>query len=992
MLVIANLIISSIIGIFLLFSGYSISKFFFKEETSFFCHIITGLILICSLMVFPSLVIGNFTGGLKEYFLFVIAGFALCSSYLIVSVLRKNPVQKIRLEVFVIILLFAIIVFLRPLLLLGGGGIIAWDSLHSYIPMARQIFELNRIPIVDLARPGLTFTRPPLVMLLYSFSYVFAPSLETSLAICIISFVGLGLISAEFIYRKERTLKVPLLAMAMTISMPLLNFFFYDWGTYLDLPFSFFFLSSIYFLVRALEGQSKKYSFLFWASFSLAMLTKETAIPFSLAYLIVLGFYSSRGRLSVLLANFVIGTYILLGVLKMVPFDWVPIDYVILAFLVLLFLQMRVSSGVKSTNTLLVSLKSLLDRNILLMSFSLFWLARSWFISGSLSSAFSLQVSVTPYIVFAIIAFVLLFLIFTKYYPKRKKQISAPEKKNINSRLSGYARVLNILLIIFFLALGLFYLVSLKIFDVETIGFTPLSPIIYFFLSGWFGSAFILPKIYGAFVGLKENDREQKMLLCLTFYILLLWSIIGLTSIRYVVALVPISSIITIKGLSGFSSFVKLKSSLLTFLAVLCAIILFASFNYVMQPYQLGISVWYSDILKEQSVLPESLAISILFTLSIILVMNGSRVKDSPTRLMRKKISRVPNTHFTELVLIGIFLSSFVYQIYYISDLQYQWDTRSNTYNMGYKQLLEDLSTRFGPNGTILTPVPETGTTYWSNFEIINLNDRVQLSSLGIDKILKSNNLTLLFDFYKKNNIKFLILPTSKNWYYQTVNQQFINQTSYLEKYYPNISLLLESTKHLISVDSPRYYNTTLVSACESTSNWYSPGESLSVDAEDYKQGNGSLRFSGNPKSDGWFPITFYEGRSWNWSDKDLLSIWIKCESNYIPNFFSVCIHSSAENGSQNFADASWWNLRYYEGWSSGDWFKAILPLRNPDSVDEVGANLSNVGDIVITLHVDVSSNVTLHVDDISLSNFNSSYIPFTYDPYDFYEVFLFPQ
>jgi hypothetical protein len=138
--------------------------------------------------------------------------------------------------------------------------------------------------------------------------------------------------------------------------------------------------------------------------------------------------------------------------------------------------------------------------------------------------------------------------------------------------------------------------------------------------------------------------------------------------------------------------------------------------------------------------------------------------------------------------------------------------------------------------------------------------------------------------------------------------------------------------------------------------------------------------------------MIFDEERAWNWSGKDLLKMWVKCESSYTPNFFSVCIHSTTENGSKDLVDASWWNLRYYDGWSSGNWLKVILTLRNPDSVDGVGANLSSASDITISLHTDVTSNVTLHVDDISLSNYNTSYSPITYDPYDYYEVFLVPQ
>jgi len=86
---------------------------------------------------------------------------------------------------------------------------------------------------------------------------------------------------------------------------------------------------------------------------------------------------------------------------------------------------------------------------------------------------------------------------------------------------------------------------------------------------------------------------------------------------------------------------------------------------------------------------------------------------------------------------------------------------------------------RFGSNGTILTPCLETGTTIWSNFRIINLNERVQVSSLGIDSILGSNNMTLFFDFLKKSEVKFVIMPTDVNWYFSTVNRRFINQTSY---------------------------------------------------------------------------------------------------------------------------------------------------------------------------------------------------------------------
>jgi hypothetical protein len=638
-----NLVVSIVIGLFLLFSGYSLSKLFLKEESSFFSRLIIGLVIVCALIVFPSILIGVF-GGLQEYFLLVVIGFATSSCYLMVSLARKNIRKRINPLLLILSIVFIIVVFLRPLLLLGGAGIIGWDSLHSYLPQAKQIFSLNEIPFMDLARPGLAFTKPPAAILMYSFTYIFTSSLETSLAISIVSVVGLGLISAELVYRKEKTFKLPLLAMALAISMPLLNYFFFEAGTYLDLPFAFFFLSSIYFLMRTLEVQDRKYSLLFWASFALAMLAKDIAIPFSIAYLIIFGFYSSKAILSVLLANFIIGTYLLLGILNIVPFDWVPFNYILISFLFLFSLQLYISQGVKSSSDLLTSFKTLFNWTILLMAFPLFWLLRSWYISGSISSAFSQQVNVIPYLLFAMSVFAILFLFSLKYKSNKKAEILMFKFRNSSHRLLRHFpdtrtyKTLNMFAVVFFLILGLYYLAAFKIFDVETMGFSPLSPLIYFFLSGWFGSAFIFPKLYGIFVGIKENNKDLKMLLCVSFLILILWSIIGLTSIRYIVVLVPISSIITIKGLSSLSSFGKIKNSILLFFGVLSSIILFASLNYLDQPLKTNLSVWNSDILKDASILPESLALSCIFVLLIlIMVTDGSRIRSKLMNLMRRK-------------------------------------------------------------------------------------------------------------------------------------------------------------------------------------------------------------------------------------------------------------------------------------------------------------------------------------------------------------------
>jgi hypothetical protein len=144
-----NLVVSIVIGLFLLFSGYSLSKLFLKEESSFFSRLIIGLVIVCALIVFPSILIGVF-GGLQEYFLLVVIGFATSSCYLMVSLARKNIRKRINPLLLILSIVFIIVVFLRPLLLLGGAGIIGWDSLHSYLPQAKQIFSLNEIPFIHL--------------------------------------------------------------------------------------------------------------------------------------------------------------------------------------------------------------------------------------------------------------------------------------------------------------------------------------------------------------------------------------------------------------------------------------------------------------------------------------------------------------------------------------------------------------------------------------------------------------------------------------------------------------------------------------------------------------------------------------------------------------------------------------------------------------------------------------------------------------------------
>ena len=261
------------------------------------------------------------------------------------------------------------------------------------------------------------------------------------------------------------------------------------------------------------------------------------------------------------------------------------------------------------------------------------------------------------------------------------------------------------------------------------------------------------------------------------------------------------------------------------------------------------------------------------------------------------------------MLIIGLFLTLLIIQIHDFGDLQYRFDKKSNEYNMGYKQLLEDLSFRFGSDGTIITPCLETGTTMWSNFKIINLNQRMQVSLLGIDQILRSGNITLLFEFLKTNGVKFLIMPTYANWYYSIVDQRFIHQEEYLEKYYPKITLLLELEESLELIRHPLYLNITSISNCESKTKWNNNIGFLSVDLIDFEEGSGSLKSHGILQSNEWFSLTLDEDGTWDWKEKDLLSVWIKLESTQIPSFFAVGLHSLDENDSKTYVDAAWLSL-----------------------------------------------------------------------------------
>lgn len=128
-----------------------------------------------------------------------------------------------------------------------------------------------------------------------------------------------------------------------------------------------------------------------------------------------------------------------------------------------------------------------------------------------------------------------------------------------------------------------------------------------------------------------------------------------------------------------------------------------------------------------------------------------------------------------------------------LGNFQHRFKYKENMFNMAYKQLLEDLADKFGSYGTILQLVSEAGTTYWSEFNIINLNSIQQSFSLKINETLNSNNLSYLFNFYEKYAVRFLIFPSPKNWYYGIYLERFINQSSFTRQHFPNIQLILAS-------------------------------------------------------------------------------------------------------------------------------------------------------------------------------------------------------
>jgi len=784
LLAVHNLLGSLIITLHSLLFGFTLSKSLFRHEDSVFFHIITGSTLSIAILVFPSLIIGILNQGLKLYFL---AFICVSVVWVLRYVIRNRPWIGIDSRNILILVAFSVVFFLRPLLLLAIRGVTTWDSLDHYFPTAKAYFNSDAIPLIDPQRPGYILSKPPLMMILYSFYFLFSPPpSDIMISACLLFALGLGSLSAEIIHRKTKSLYLALLAMGITVSVPVFDYVYSIWGTMLDLPFSLFFLASIYYLFRILTGKrEKKYVFMFYCALSLAFLTKELIFPFVLTYFIVFAFFCKERALLVSAANLLLlVTRIGMGLLSIVSFDWVPLDYVILGFALLFCLQWLVlptrnSSGKPEQPHFRELLRTFLDESLFVMIFPLIWYSRNIMVTGS-----PVDASLLPYFAFGIpLGAVLLLSIL---HPPRILAFRIKNTENV-------FRVLTVIL----LSANIYYFLSSPIIlGSYYVHFAPLGSLIYFFLSNWFGSMYIIPKAVGIFKAVRNNDAVERTLVCIVFFTLSVWYSFGSISVRYIAHLMPVASILIVNGLIQKSiSQKKSRLSLLSFIVLSYIISLFASFNYY---YESSLFGWIGgavrdhDILLDRSLVLKSILISIVFTAIFELVVRSRKFTSKVRIKVNPKFSRLAKCLFlTLLVLPAILL-----QIPIIVSLQDRHDRVEGDFNMSYKQLLDDLSIRFEQdNKTILTIGKfggAVGTAYWSDFQVIDLSANSQTPSLNLRELFKSENRSKLFDFFRTYNIILIILPNRRNWYYDTYQQYFLNQDEITSKYFPDISLLLQ--------------------------------------------------------------------------------------------------------------------------------------------------------------------------------------------------------
>lgn len=946
----------------LLIFGFVLSKTVFTNDNNVFHHLIVGLSLICGIITLPAVIIGLLCGGISIYFLLLFLVLILFT----IRYLHKNlSLATVRIFSFRNFMFFTpiLLLFMRHLLLLTGGGILGWDSLWGYLPWSHQFSRLGYIPSFDIQRPGYPLGKPPAAMLLNAFSYSLAPGFEVSPAISLLFIIGLGAISGAFVHKMKKSYNLSTLAMIITMSLPIYDYFSYRWGTYIDLPLSFFYLSSIYFLIQALDGKTKAVP-LFWISFTMGCLTKETMLALVFTYFIVFAYRCKERLVMILLAGLVPIGRIFLALIGVISFDWAPTEWIILSFLFFFSSQLLLKPKSEPKHYFADLVNLILDKSSLLVAIPIVWFIRSHFIgySENLSSYLTLGLLSIP-------------LFFAVYLLSNKKKL--PQIRNERShKLIRFTLLFTLFLVIIIGVYSLFS--SSPIVTPENLTFIPFAAIIYFFLSNWFGSAYIIPHIIGllkSFIG----DIDEKMFCCLTFCLLAIWSNIGLTSIRYIAFIGPIITLFTISGLSIIMAKSTITKSNLSFALLVCFSIFYSSLHYELTNYpDFGLKVWHNDIFRNNLTISIGIIISILYVLLVFALTKTKVAIGSKLDFIYKfriiSISKV-------LVTLSLLFLVFTSILFPLQNSQNRLEQQVNSINMSYSQLLQDLADRYGASGTILTPIPTCGTTYWSNFSIINLNDKIQTQSLNLSSILSSKNLTLLHDFYRRYDVKFIILPKETNWYYETVETRFINQKEWIQKDYPTIELILESKEHFIPVVNYRY-NMTL-SNCNSTETWSGIG-SLIVDDMDYKEGNSSLKHDGITKTDGWFFTHFNEEGVWDFSDRQYFVAWIKLNSSIDPTFFSIIFSSS------NSSNYSTWHLHKHSDWDSGNWFKAVLPLGNPDGIFGNGVDLSAVNQITFSLKAKPETHAIFSVDHISLAKSITSVGSFTiYEPYTYYDVYL---
>ena len=157
--------------------------------------------------------------------------------------------------------------------------------------------------------------------------------------------------------------------------------------------------------------------------------------------------------------------------------------------------------------------------------------------------------------------------------------------------------------------------------------------------------------------------------------------------------------------------------------------------------------------------------------------------------------------------------------------------------------------------------------------------------------------------------------------------------------------------------EPPETFKDLTLTTCDETTNWIPNKYKISLDMYDYKEGNASIKVTGQNLSN-WQTFEYKLNNTIDLTERVYLSLWIKIDANFTLNDRKhLFIGLIDENGNKK-----WWLNPLSFSITNGQWQHIYLRLRHPDADER--ADLTKISAIRFSGKFQ-NQDITIHIDDI---------------------------